>query len=225
MKSQGSRVYSTHQNILIVNDQAAVRNGLRVTINRLQNIGSCDLAIHGRDAIDLMKRKHYHLVLLDINMPVMDGPTAYANMRKYFPGSKIMIVSMSKERKQIIEFIRGGIDGYLIADTDEEELMDAVQTVLDGRRYLTPRVELIWTDFQHLDEEQQAAFIQLQLSHREIEVIRCICHQMSAKQIADQLNISEFTVNNHRSRIIKKMGVDNTVGMVIEALRRGIVEL
>lgn len=208
---------------LVVNDQFTLRKGLKLILEKSNYIPSCDTAENGLKAIDLMKKHHYNLVFLDLNMPVMDGTTSYYHMRKYFPGCKVIILSRCDEKRKIIELVKAGIDGYLMVDTEEDELNKAIEAVLNGNKYFTPKIKQVWDHFVGLKLDEQNSFFNSLLSQREMEVLQCICKQLSARQIADQLNISEFTVNNHRSKIMKKMGVDNTVGLVMEAVKNKLI--
>jgi DNA-binding NarL/FixJ family response regulator len=211
--------------ILVVNDYLTVRKGLKSIVANFPGIHQCIGVENGLEAIEMMKKQHFDLVFLDLNMPIMDGTTTYYNIRKYFPSCKVIIASMREEKRQVIELVKAGIDGYLLVTAEEEELNTAVSKVMNGEKYFTRTVSDYWNDFNLLNEEEQNSFWNTSLSHREIEVIKCICDQMSAKQIAEHLNISEFTVNNHRSKIMKKLDVSNSVGLVVEAFRRGIISI
>jgi len=218
-------VLSNKFNFLIVNDHHVTRQGLQSVIENMPLAIECGLAENGQLALEKMKRKYYHLVLLDLSMPVMDGMTTFYNIKKYHPKCKVIIFSMFNEKRQVIDLYLSGIDGYLLIGCDQDECHNAIYRVLSEERYFTPEIKCIIDKHYDCNNEKKFGYFNSELSHREVEILDCISKEMSAKKIAEKLNISEFTVNNHRSNIIKKLGVDSSVGLVMEALKRGILKM
>lgn len=210
--------------VLVVNYHCPIRMGLKAIIDKLPEINNSDMAENGMIAIEMMKKRHYNLVLLGLEMPIMDGTTTFFNIRKYFPSSKVIICSINNEKRQVIELVNSGVDGYLLIDALENEFQIAISETIKGNRYFTEKVKAIIDDHFILNESDQKSQLNVLLSHREIEIVRCICLQLTAKQIADKLFISEHTVNNHRSNIMKKLGVRNSTGIAVEAKLLGIIK-
>ncbi len=212
-------------NFLIVNDHQVTRQGLQSVVEKMPLAIDCYLAENGQIALEKMKTKYYHLVLLDLSMPVMDGTTTFYNIKKFHPKSKVIIFSMFNEKRQVIDLFLSGIDGYLLIGCDQNECHNAIYKVLSDEKYFTPEIKCVIDKHLESNNDKKFGYLSSELSHREVEILDCISKEMSAKRIAEKLNISEFTVNNHRSNIIKKLGVDSSVGLVMEAMKRGILKV
>jgi DNA-binding NarL/FixJ family response regulator len=212
-------------NFLIVNDQHVARHGLQTIVEQMPISGTCDLAENGMIALNKMKRQSYDVVLLDLSMPVMDGPTTFQNIKKYHPSCKVIIVSMYNEKSQVVDLYNSGIDGYLLIGCDSLEYQTAICKVLSNEKHFTLEVKMVIDKFEESITNRTKKILNSELSRREVEILDCISKEMSAKKIAEKLNISEFTVNNHRSNIIKKLGVDSSVGLIMEAMKRGILKV
>jgi len=209
--------------VLLVDDHPLIRIGLARVIERIPEISKCDVAGNGKKALEAMEKIFYDLVILDLNMPEMNGyDTADVIMKKY-PKTKILIISMSDERKGILEILKKGVHGYLLKDADQEEITKAIRQVLDGHVFLSELVQRVWSDFlMYKIEKEKSNPVDAEITPREKEIIQLICKQMTAKEIAEALFIAEATVKNHRNHIMKKLGTDNLVGIVIHAIRTGI---
>lgn len=218
-------VLSNKFNFLIVNDHHVARQGLKSVVDQMPIAIDCDLAENGLLALEKMKRKYYHLVLLDLSMPVMDGMTTFYNIKKCHPKCKVIIFSMFNEKRQVVDLYLSGIDGYLLIGCDLNECHNAIYKVLSNERYFTPEIKCVIDKYQESNNDKKNGFIHSELSHREVEILECISKEMSAKRIAEKLNISEFTVNNHRSNMMKKLGVYNSIGLVVEAMKLGILRV
>jgi two-component system response regulator DegU len=210
-------------NALVVEDQPVYRNGIVKILSSLEFVENCNSAENGQVAIDKFLDMQYNVVFMDIEMPVMDGIKATKIIKERFPDTIIIILSMFNIKKQVIELLEMGVNGYILKTTDEEEIIKALMLIAEGRQYFTDSVYKIWAD-HCINKSALLTPItnQPKLSVREIEIVKLICEQRTAKNIADFLCVSESTVNNHRSHIMQKIGVDNTVGVVIYAIEHGI---
>jgi two-component system response regulator DegU len=210
-------------NVLIVDDHPIYRDGIRNIVRKIDIVKLCDEAGNGQLAIEMMEKIHYDIVFLDIEMPVMDGIEASSIMKKKFPESKIVVLTMSDSRKQIVEMLENGVQGYILKNTDAKELTRAIQLIMEGTLYLTPEVKDTWsrylvdkTTFEKYDSHH------IDLTERQKKIIFHLCQQLTASEIADTLFLSVSTVNNHRAQIMKKLKIKNGIGLALYAVKAGI---
>lgn len=211
--------------VLVVDDHPLYRNGIKRILNNIDFVTKCDEAENGKDCIEKLKQTHYDIILLDLQMPEMDGVEAAGLIKKDFPRSKIIILTMSDSKRQMIELLDMGVLGYVLKSTDELELTEAILRVSEGVQYLSKEVDDVWTRFlgnKSKFERNYNKNEKVDLSEREKEIIRMICKQMSTQEIADKLSLSNNTVKTHRNHIMKKLETDNVVGIAIYAVRAGI---
>lgn len=211
--------------VLVVDDHPVYRKGIKRILNNIEFISECDEADNGAQAILAMEKRHYDIVLLDLQMPLMDGIETSSIILKRFTRSKIIILTMSDSKRQMIELLDMGVTGYVLKSTDELELTDAIFRVSEGGQYLSKEVDDAWTQFLGNKSKFELNFQKserIELSEREKEIIRMICKQMSTQEIADRLSISTNTVKTHRNHIMRKLDTDNVVGIAIYAVRAGI---
>lgn len=211
--------------VLVVDDHPLYRKGIRRILNNIDFVQLCDEAENGKEAIEMLEKQHFDIILLDLQMPVMDGVEAAAIIKKQFPRSKIIILTMSDSKQQMIELLDMGVPGYVLKSTDEFELTNAIMRVSEGGQYLSKEVDNVWTQFLGNKSKFEKSFQKsekVELSEREKEIIVMICKQMSTQEIADKLSLSQNTVKTHRNHIMKKLDTDNVVGVAIYAVRAGI---
>lgn len=211
--------------VLVVDDHPLYRNGIKRILNNIDFVTKCDEAENGKDCIEKLKQTHYDIILLDLQMPELDGVEAAGLIKKDFPRSKIIILTMSDSKRQMIELLDMGVLGYVLKSTDELELTEAILRVSEGVQYLSKEVDDVWTRFlgnKSKFERNYNKNEKVDLSEREKEIIRMICKQMSTQEIADKLSLSNNTVKTHRNHIMKKLETDNVVGIAIYAVRAGI---
>lgn len=211
--------------VLVVDDHPLYRKGIKRILNNIEFVTRCDEAENGQVAISMIANHQYDIILLDLQMPVMDGVEAAAIIKDKFPKCKIIILTMSDSKRQMIELLDMGVTGYVLKSTDEMELTNAIIRVSEGGQYLSKEVDDAWTQFlgnKSKFELSNQKNERVDLSEREKEIIRMICKQMSTQEIADKLSLSNNTVKTHRNHIMKKLDVDNVVGIAIYAVRAGI---
>ncbi len=208
--------------LLVVDDHPLYREGLLRVMKSLPEVVSCDEAGNGHEAIQRCKDNDYDAVFLDISMPVLDGIETTRHLKKHSPDIKIIILTMFQAKHQIIELIELGVKGYLPKELDREDILLALRHIINGDTFFTQEIKHVWEEYQLQKKSRVQANSFLMFTCREIEVIRFLCSGYSAKDIAEFLEITESTVNNHRSNIMKKMNVDSVVGLVNYAYKYGI---
>ncbi len=210
-------------NALVVEDHPIYRKGIVKIISGLKFVKTCDEAENGQIAVDAFKKLRYDVVFLDISMPVMDGLTVARILKEKYPKTIIIVLTFIDSKKQIIEILEMGVNGYLLKSAEEDEIIKALNIIAEGRQYFTDEVYKIWADHcVNKSSLLNSVNKEPRLSKREIEIVRLLCEQHTANDIANYLCVSNSTVNNHRSHIMQKIGVDNTVGVVLYAIEHGI---
>lgn len=209
--------------VLIADDHKMVREGLRRILEFDGEIQVIDEADNGEECINKIRSSKPDIVLLDINMPVMNGIEALQEIRKKKLKTKVIILTVHNEIEYLLRAVDIGIDGYVLKDSDAHELIRAVTSVYEGDKFIQPSLipllnsKLIARD---LDAERLE-----QLSKREIEVLRLVAVGMFNKEIGVELGISERTVKNHLSSIFKKIDSSDRTQAAVFAIRNGLVDI
>ena len=209
--------------VLIADDHKMVREGLRRILEFDGEIQVIDEADNGEECIKKIRSSKPDIVLLDINMPVMNGIEALQEIRKKKLKTKVIILTVHNEIEYLLRAVDIGIDGYVLKDSDAHELIRAVTSVYEGDKFIQPSLiplfnsKLIAID---LDAERLE-----QLSKREIEVLKLVAVGMFNKEIGVELGISERTVKNHLSSIFKKIDSSDRTQAAVFAIRNGLVDI
>jgi len=205
--------------ILLVDDHAIVREGLRRIIDDTIGITISAEASTGQEALDLIWKEKYDLVILDISMPGKNGLQTLKEIKKHDAKLPVLMLSMHAEKQYAMRAIKAGASGYLTKESASEQLVRAIRKIFDGRKYISPGVaELLVTDIYHDEDKELHEY----LSDREFEIFKLIVRGDAAKIIAENLSISDKTVSTYRSRILKKMNLKNTVDLVHYAIENNI---
>lgn len=210
--------------IIIVDDHTLFRNGLHILLNNLKKYKVIGEAANGKEFIDILdKGTEVDLVLLDINMPVMDGIEAAKIALSKRPNLKIITLSMYGEEDYYYKMVDAGVKGFLLKNSDMDEVKTALETVYDGGNYFSS--ELLQNLVTNLRTNKEKEKPENELSDREIEVLILICQGFSNQEIGDQLFISKRTVDKHRANILEKSQCKNTAQLVMYAIKNKLVEL
>jgi len=208
--------------ILITDDHLIVREGLRMIFDTVPNIELVGEANNGQEALDAVDTLHPDVVLMDLQMPVMDGITAIKHLRQLHPELAIIILTTYKEDALMHRGLAAGARGYLLKDTDRETLIDTIQAAVHGKTLLSPEVLQQVLNYQSSIPASPANAESL-LTEREAEVLLMVADGARNKEIAYKLGITERTVRAHLSHIFQKLEVDSRSAAAAEGVRRGIV--
>ncbi|MFT6883160.1 MAG: DNA-binding NarL/FixJ family response regulator [Marinoscillum sp.] len=200
--------------ILLADDHAIVMEGLQAVLSTDEEISVVGTVGDGEQAIQFVKQNDVDVVILDINMPVMDGISCAKILKKDFSHIKIIILTMYAQKSFVEEIVKIRIDGCLLKNNTGKELIDAVLRVMSGKLYY----DRIGT---FISEEEEVT--QYKLSEREIDVIRYMADGLTSGEIADKLFISEHTVKTHRKNILKKLNVHNSSQAVQYAAQNKLI--
>ncbi len=213
-------------NLVLVDDHTLLRNGLASLVKSLGH-GVLFEADNGKDFIEKLKAPFLpDVVLLDINMPEMDGYETAKWIRANHPKIKILALSMYDDENSIIRMLRNGARGYILKDSDPTELRDAIEALLNKGFYHSELIsgKLIQA-INGIDIEEDAIKRLVALNEREIEFLKYTCTELTYKEIADKLFVSPRTIDGYRDTLFEKLKVKTRVGLAIYAIRNGIVNL
>ncbi len=201
--------------IFICDDHQLFRDGLRSILNEngYEVIGE---ASNGADLLKKMEKVSADVILLDINMPEMNGYEAAKEILKNNPKQQILVISSSDSEKYHNDFINIGVRGYILKDSSKHELLSAIQKVLAGDSYFSQ--SLLLKIIKNKDTVKTTL-----LSRREVEVLQLICSGLSNFDISEKLHISQRTVERHRANLLKKTKTPNSIKMVLFAIQNGLV--
>jgi two-component system, NarL family, nitrate/nitrite response regulator NarL len=208
--------------ILMVDDHQLIMDGLISLLKSREDMLVAGMANNGREALQMLKIVEPDLVLMDIDMPVMNGIEALREIKQTSPSTRVIILSMHEEAGMIKNLVALGADGYLLKSCSQEELLRAIDSVAQGQPCFSHGVTLSLLNAK--DTGMPSSFQQTEaLSERETEVIRLIAAGFSNKEIGSKLFISHRTVDTHRTNLMKKLNVSNIAGLISYAIKKGLV--
>jgi DNA-binding NarL/FixJ family response regulator len=206
--------------VLIADDHGIVRSGLRMLIDRQRDMSVVAEASDGVDALRLTQAEHPDVAVLDVSMPRMTGLQAAREIRAHSPDTRVLLLSMHDDERYFFEGLQAGAAGYVLKRAADTDLIDALRTVAAGRTFLSDDAQATlmnaWKEGRAEPEDP--------LTPRELEVVKLIAEAFTNRQIADTLQVSEKTVESHRSNLFAKLGMRDRVELVRYAIRRGLVE-
>jgi DNA-binding NarL/FixJ family response regulator len=210
--------------VAIVDDQRLFTRGLSGLVDMLDGVEVVGVAYNGEEGVALCRKEEPDVVLMDISMPKMDGINATREIKDLLPQTAVIILTGHEEDEHVFEGIKAGAQGYLLKDSEPEDLSRAIQTVHAGDTIIAPDLaQKMLMTFEGRPGSPQLA--PPPLTQRELEVIRALAQGMSDRQIASSLGISEKTVRNHTSNIYRKLHIFDRTQAVIYAVREGVIDV
>jgi DNA-binding NarL/FixJ family response regulator len=203
--------------IVIADDHEVVRQGLKMFLGLDPELDVIGEATNGAEALQLAKDLHPDVVLMDLLMPVMDGITAIGHIRREVPDTEVLALTSVLEDASVTGAVRAGAIGYLLKDTNSDELRRAIKSAAEGQVQLSPQAAA------RLMREVRAPESPETLTGRETEVLRLLARGQANKQIARALSIGEKTVKTHVSNILSKLGVQSRTQAALYAVNIGLV--
>ena len=206
--------------IVLADDHSVVRQGFRRILEAQPDMEIVGEASNGNEAIEVSTRLNPDVVVMDVAMPELNGIEATRRMGESASRTRVLALSMHKDSVYVREILRAGARGYLLKDAVDEDLIAAVRAVARGEGYLSPGIaDAVLTDYrQHVTDP-----IDL-LTTREREVLQLVAEGKTNKEIATGLNLSVYTVDAHRGRIMEKLNLHSTGELVRFAIRKGLVD-
>ncbi len=207
-------------NILLADDHTIVRQGLKLILSAHPDLHVVGEAANGKEAVELAAKLKPDIVLLDVAMPELNGIEATRKMVEANSRLRVLVLSMHKEAVYVREILRAGARGYILKDAIDTELLNAVRSVARGDGYISPAVSGALLDDYRKDVTDPVDL----LSPREREVLQLIAEGKTNKEIATKLNLSVYTVDSHRGKIMEKLNLHSTGELVRFAIKRGLVD-
>ena len=206
--------------ILLADDHAVVRQGFKMLLDAQPDMEIVGEAGNGRQAVDLAEQLRPDLVVMDVAMPELNGIEATRRLASSVPHARVIALSMHKDSVYVREILRAGARGYLLKDSGAADLVAAIRAVASGESYLSPGVSnAVLDDYRrHVTNP-----IDL-LTSREREVLQMLAEGKTNKEIAGVLNLSVYTVDAHRGRIMEKLNLHSINDLVRFAVRNGLIE-
>jgi DNA-binding NarL/FixJ family response regulator len=210
----------------IADDHKIFRNGLKATLEDNPDFDLIVEASNGKQLIAQLATNVPDVILMDIKMPEMDGIQTTAEVKQRYPGVKVLALSMFNEDKYIVDMMKAGASGYLLKNAEPEEIIEAISTVYHKDYYFNEHLSV--TLIKQLAGNSPAGNAAMSLAdfnEREIEVLRLVCQECSNQEIADKIFLSVRTVEGYRARLFEKTRSKNLVGLVIFAVKTGIISV
>ena len=213
------------KNILIVEDHHLVRSGLRLMLEN-QTVFQTEIteASNGVEALDLLQKKSFDIVVLDISMPLIDGVEVLKKIKKHFKNLPVLMLTMHNEEKLIKKVIKLGASGYLLKSSATNDLIQAILEISKGNNFFTDDILTILARENEKEDRGRARKKKVEdlISEREIEILRLIVKEKTNKQIAEELSLSSRTIEGHRINIMEKLNIKTTIGLVKYAIKSKI---
>lgn len=215
---------SRKRRIVIAEDHTIIRQGLKALLASSQDLEVVGEAEDGLKAIKCVEQIEPDLLLLDLNMPRMDGISVIKDIKKRYHNIKIVALTMHKNEEYVLSSFRSGVDGYCLKSSSHEELMLAIRAVLDGKRYVAPDIsEKVLEGYLEGKKSIKEKSSWDSITSREREVLKLVAEGNQNKAIADLLSISKKTVEKHRSNIMEKLDLHSASALTAYAIEKGLV--
>lgn len=209
-------------NVLIADDHQLIVDGLCKILETQKEIGTIYTTNNGKEVLEKIMLHDIDCVIIDINMPVLNGLEATKGIKKEKPGIKILVVSMLSDAAIVSKMLKAGADAFINKDTGKEELLKAIHLVMQGEKYISPAIS--YNLYSHFNDKHiTTGDNEKQLTARETEIIRYIAEGLTNQAIAGKLFLSTVTVDTHRKNILHKLNLNNAAALVKYAAQHGLL--
>lgn len=212
--------------ILLADDHKMFIEGMDSLLADQSDIDIVGHALHGNEVLEFVDNQDVDLILLDVNMPDLDGIEISKQVKSKSPETRILAVTMHNEESFLTNMIKNGASGYILKNTGKEELLLAINTVMEGKNYFSKEVteNLLHSMMPGEKRASRMHSPEIKISRREKEVLKLICEEYTTPEIADKLCISLNTVESHRSNLLTKLNVRNLAGLVRVAINNRLID-
>lgn len=213
--------------ILIVDDHKLFREGLNFVLSQIDGFEVVGEASDGKEFLDIIDSIEVDVVLMDISMPGLDGIEATSRAIEKHPSLKIIALTMFCDEEYYYKMIQAGVSGYILKESGKDELANAITTVLKGENYFSQKLlrNIILNLNQVKNFKGTPHKQEIKLTPRETEILKLICQGLSNAEISEKISLSLRTVEGHKSNLINKTGVRNSVSLVMYALKNNLVDI
>ena len=209
--------------VLIADDHFLVREGLRSSLSEYPQIEIVGEASNGREAIQKAETLEPDVVLMDINMPEMNGLEATAALRKSGSKARVLALTVHNNKQYVIQIIRSGAQGYVLKDTSPDELVHGIQVVLRGEAFFSPTVSRLILQLLREDDLAPVAGGETRLTPREVQIVTLVAAGKTNKEIAAELNVNVRTVETQRYQLMRRINVRNAAELTRYAVNHGLI--
>jgi DNA-binding NarL/FixJ family response regulator len=214
--------------LFVVDDHPIFIDGITGLLKDTPGFEIIGTAINGKELLEKVEHNRPDIILLDINMPEMDGIEATKELKKNYPDIKVIMLTMFNDIRFIKELLEIGAKGYILKNISREDLIKAIQTVSSGKPFLDTAVQekvinsMSATDEEDIDDKEADAMVQ-NITSRELEILQLIALGLTSQDISQKLYISKNTVETHRKNLLAKLNVKNTASLLKFAYKKGLV--
>jgi len=210
--------------ILLADDHTVIRRGLRALLERQSGFEVVAEAADGREAVETAAAVNPDVAVIDIGMPNINGIEAARRITEKRPETAVVILSMHADESYVLRALKSGARGYLLKDSPEEDLIDAIRAVHAGKAFFSPEIsKMLAEDYMRQMRQRGVEDSYELLTPREREILQMLGEGKSNKEVATQLNLSLHTVETHRGNVLEKLNLHSTAEMILYAVRKGIV--
>lgn len=211
--------------VYIADDHTLFRKAMVGLIETFKDVGEVKDAENGKELLTLVSEALPDVVIVDLQMPVMDGVETCERILSKYPDVKLIVLTMHDSEKYIVHMLELGVHAFLLKNTEPDELEKAIYAVAEKDFFHNDLVAAVLRrNMKQRVSGERPVFKSSELTERESEILLLICQELTLKEIADKLNISEHTARNHRVNLMEKVGVKNTVGLVKYAYESGLIK-
>ncbi|HZH64839.1 MAG TPA: response regulator transcription factor [Flavisolibacter sp.] len=208
--------------LAIIDDHEVIINGLKAMLSAYSHFSIIYTANNANDLLSLLKNEQPDVLLMDIQMPEMNGVELCKHVHKQYPAIKIIAFSSFDDSHYVKQIIRNGASGYLLKNAEQQSIITAIEKVVTGEEVIDEAIKKILIG-ESITGHRRSIF-DIPLTNREKEILKLIAGELTNQEIADQLFISLRTVETHRFNLTQKLGAKNTASLVKEAMKRGLME-
>lgn len=205
--------------VLLADDHPIFLDGMKAFLKEYEHIQIVGTATNGEEVLNTLETHPADIVVLDIDMPKLDGIDTTKYIKKKFPTTKVLIISMFDKKEFIIKLMKYGASGYILKNKTKEELLTAINNIADGKTHYSLEIINLAVSLNFSNDKEEVT-----LTDREVEVLKKIAEGHSSKEAGEILYISETTVNTHRRNIMAKLELPNTAQLVRYAIRNGYIK-
>jgi|TARA_B100000315_G_scaffold47101_1_gene41895 DNA-binding NarL/FixJ family response regulator len=207
-------------NVLLVDDHAIVRDGLKRIIDDSFGMKVLDEARNGIEALEKLHNNRFDLVLLDISLPGRNGLEILKEIKSFYPKLPVLILTMYSEEQYATRLLKAGASGFLTKESASDQLVNAIEIISKGRKFITPKAAELLADEFNTDPNKEPHQL---LSDREYQVLCMISSGLTVKEISQELALSDKTISTYRSRILQKMKRKNNAELTHYSISNGLI--
>ena len=210
--------------VALADDHKLFREGIELLLSRVDEIDLIFDVGSGSELLDMLRTQSPDVILLDLDMPDMDGIDTYKKLQRNYPDPRVLILTMHKQERMIAYLMELGVNGYLLKDTNRHELKEAIITVHEQGYYFNDRTsQAVLDGLRRKTKTPPKLGQEIVLSRREQQVLELIAEGLSNKEIGEKLFLSTRTVDGHRNSLLQKFNVHNTAKLIMQAVRKGFL--